>query len=78
MKLYLFIFIDEYGYNSLVDEESELLSDNDSINQPLIRRSEAGTRIRRRKRIMYIIKDNKKLIISLILILFIALSLILL
>ncbi|KAG4106692.1 hypothetical protein H8356DRAFT_1627243 [Neocallimastix lanati (nom. inval.)] len=69
---------DEYGYNSLVDEESELLSDNDSINQPLIRRSEAGTRIRRRKRIMYIIKDNKKLIISLILILFIALSLILL
>jgi len=69
---------DEYEYNSTVGEESELLSDSDSMIQPLIRRSEAGTRIRRRKHIMHIVKDNKKLIISLISILFIVLSLILL
>jgi len=61
---------DENEYNSLMDEESELLSDGDSINQPLIRRSDTGTKIRRRKRIMHAIRDNKKLVISLFTILF--------
>jgi len=55
----------DYKYNQSLDEESELLSDCDSINQPLIKRSDAGARIRRRKRIMHALKDNKKLIISL-------------
>jgi len=61
---------DENEYSSLMDEESELISDDDSINQPLIRRSDAGTKIRRRKRIMHAIRDNKKFVICLFTILF--------
>jgi len=53
-----------------MDEESELISDDDSINQPLIRRSDAGAKIRRRKRIMHAIRDNKKFVICLFTILF--------
>ncbi|ORX84172.1 hypothetical protein BCR32DRAFT_266489 [Anaeromyces robustus] len=60
--------IPEYDYTSL-DEETDILSDTDSINQPLISRSEAGTRVRRRKQIMNVLRDNKKLFISLLLIL---------
>jgi len=55
-------FDDNYAYDS-VNEESELLSDSDSINQPLISRSDAGARLRRRKHIMQTFRDNKKLII---------------
>jgi len=64
----------DYDYRSPASEDSELLNDSDSFNQPLIRRSDEGSRIRRRKHIMYTFRNNKKLIATLITLLIIVLT----
>jgi len=67
------IDIYDYDYRSSASEDSGLLNDSDSFNQPLIRRSDEGSRIRRRKHVMYTFRNNKKLITTLITLLIVVL-----
>lgn len=63
----------DYDYRSSASEDSGLLNDSDSFNQPLIRRSDEGSRIRRRKHVMYTFRNNEKLITTLITLLIVVL-----